>query len=159
LLALVSALGLAAVLSGLIATAAAAKDGPAPILIQNARIFDGMSETLIEGQDVLVENGMISKIGAGIAGPDGVHVIDAGGRVMTPGFIYMHEHIMMQASGPELLVADDRSTSRFSPHARHGSIWTVASRRSVMPRAIRSDFRMRSTLASSQGRASIRRAR
>ena len=77
-------------------------------LITNARIFDGISEKLIEGQDVLVEDGMISKIGAGIAGPDGVEVIDAGGRVMTPGFIYMHEHIMMQASGPELLVADDR---------------------------------------------------
>ncbi|SEA90894.1 metal-dependent hydrolase family protein [Rubrimonas cliftonensis] len=98
----------AAILSGLIATTATAQDGPAPILIQNVRIFDGVSETLIEGQDVLVENGMISKIGAGIAGPDGAEVIDAGGRVMTPGFIYMHEHIMMQASGPELLIADDR---------------------------------------------------
>ena len=93
------------VLSLVLAVSAMAQEST---LITNARIFDGISEKLIQGQDVLVEDGMISKIGAGIAGPDGVEVIDAGGRVMTPGFIYMHEHIMMQASGPELLVADDR---------------------------------------------------
>jgi imidazolonepropionase-like amidohydrolase len=85
-----------------------AQDGPAPILIQNARIFDGVSEDLIEGQDVLVQDGMIAEIAAGIEPPEGAVVIDAGGRVMTPGFIYMHEHIMMQASSPELLIADDR---------------------------------------------------
>ncbi|ESQ14617.1 MAG: hypothetical protein N838_31555 [Thiohalocapsa sp. PB-PSB1] len=85
-----------------------AQDGPAPILIQNARIFDGVSEDLIEGQDVLVQDGMIAEIAAGIEPPEGAVVIDAGGRVITPGFIYMHEHIMMQASSPELLIADDR---------------------------------------------------
>jgi imidazolonepropionase-like amidohydrolase len=85
-----------------------AQDGPAPILIQNARIFDGVSEDLVEGQDVLVQDGMIAEIAAGIEPPEGAVVIDAGGRVITPGFIYMHEHIMMQASSPELLIADDR---------------------------------------------------
>jgi imidazolonepropionase-like amidohydrolase len=85
-----------------------AQDGPAPILIQNARIFDGVSEDLVEGQDVLVRDGMIAEIAAGIEPPEGAVVIDAGGRVITPGFIYMHEHIMMQASSPELLIADDR---------------------------------------------------
>ncbi|MBL4542104.1 MAG: amidohydrolase family protein [Rhodobacteraceae bacterium] len=84
------------------------QDGPAPILIQNARIFDGVSEDLVEGQDVLVRDGMIAEIAAGIEPPEGAVVIDAGGRVITPGFIYMHEHIMMQASSPELLIADDR---------------------------------------------------
>jgi imidazolonepropionase-like amidohydrolase len=59
-------------------------------------------------QDVLVRDGMIAEIAAGIEPPEGAVVIDAGGRVMTPGFIYMHEHIMMQASSPELLIADDR---------------------------------------------------
>ncbi len=65
-------------------------------------------KTSVEGQDVLVQDGMIAEIAAGIEPPEGAVVIDAGGRVMTPGFIYMHEHIMMQASSPELLIADDR---------------------------------------------------
>jgi imidazolonepropionase-like amidohydrolase len=85
-----------------------AQDGPAPILIPNARIFDGVSEDLVEGQDVLVQDGMIAEIAAGIEPPEGAVVIDAGGRVMTPGFVYAHEHLMFQASSPELLVADDR---------------------------------------------------
>lgn len=102
---------LAALVFALAATGASAQDGPdgpPPVLIKNARIFDGRSATLITGKDVLVEKGMISQIGAGIAAPEGVKIIDAAGRVMTPGFIYMHEHIMMQASSPQLLLADDR---------------------------------------------------
>lgn len=77
-------------------------------LIVGARIFDGASETLIEGQDVLVQDGLIAEMGADLLAPEGAEIIDAGGRVMTPGFIYMHEHIMLQASSPELLVQDDR---------------------------------------------------
>lgn len=77
-------------------------------LITGARIFDGVSETLIEGQDVLIADGMIAQIGADLDAPEGAVVIDASGRVMTPGFIYAHEHIMFQASSPELLIADDR---------------------------------------------------
>lgn len=92
----------------LLAIPAFAQEGPAPTLIQNARIFNGVSEDLIEGQDVLVRDGVIAEIATGIEPPEGAVVIDAGGRVMTPGFIYMHEHMMYQASSPELLVADDR---------------------------------------------------
>ena len=96
-------------LMGLLATPLVAEDGPAPILIQNARIFDGVSENLIEGQDVLVQDGVIANIDAAIQPPEGAQIIDAGGRTMTPGFIYMHEHIMMQASSPEMIFsADDR---------------------------------------------------
>ena len=47
-------------------------------------------------------------IAQSIKAPDGATVIDAKGGMMTPGFIYMHEHVMMQASAPELLVADER---------------------------------------------------
>ena len=90
-------------------TAQAAKDQPEPkTLITNARIFDGHSETLADGVSVLVEGNKIAKIAKSIPAPDGAEVIDAGGRVMTPGFIYAHEHIMLQASSLELLTQDDR---------------------------------------------------
>ena len=64
-------------------------------LITGARIFDGVSDTLIEGQDVLVRGGKIARIGADIAAPDGARVIDAAGRVMSPGFTDVHYHLSL----------------------------------------------------------------
>lgn len=87
---------------------------PQSTLISGARIFDGVSETLIEGQDVLVTDGKIARIAVDIAAPDGAEVIDAGGRVMTPGFIFAHEHLMFQLSAPEMLIQDDRYVALLS---------------------------------------------
>ncbi len=95
-------------LIAMVATTAAAQEDSVSTLIQNARIFDGVSEALIDGQDVLVTDGVIAQVAPDIAAPDGASVIDADGRVMTPGLIYMHEHLMMQMSSPELLFRDDR---------------------------------------------------
>lgn len=67
-------------------------------LITNARIFDGVSSKLIEGKDVLIKEGKIVKVAAGISAPKDAKVIDAGGRVMTPGFIDSHSHLMFQLS-------------------------------------------------------------
>ncbi|RLA26408.1 MAG: amidohydrolase family protein [Gammaproteobacteria bacterium] len=64
-------------------------------LITGARIFDGVSDTLIEGQDVLVRDGKIARVGADIAAPDGARVIDAAGRVMSPGFTDVHYHLSL----------------------------------------------------------------
>ncbi|MGX9352992.1 amidohydrolase family protein [Shimia sp. W99] len=64
-------------------------------LITGARIFDGIGPDLIEGQDVLIEDGKIAAMGAGLSAPGGAIVIDAEGRVMTPGFIDMHFHLSL----------------------------------------------------------------
>lgn len=77
-------------------------------LITNAKIFDGVSETLIEASDILIKNNIIEQIGVGIKAPKDAVLIDADGRVMTPGFIAMHEHLMLQMSAPELLTNDTR---------------------------------------------------
>ena len=90
-------------LIALVATTAAAQEDSVSTLIQNARIFDGVSEALIDGQDVLVTDGVIAQVAPDIAAPDGASVIDADGRVMTPGLIYMHEHLMMQMSSPMIV--------------------------------------------------------
>lgn len=64
-------------------------------LITGARIFDGVSDTLVDGQDVLVKDGMIAAVGEGLEAPKDAAVIDADGRVMTPGFIDVHYHLGM----------------------------------------------------------------
>jgi imidazolonepropionase-like amidohydrolase len=75
-------------------TSAQDADTPA-ILITGARIFDGNGPDLIDGKDVLVQDGKIAAIGAGLQAPEGATVIDAAGRVMTPGFIDMHYHLSL----------------------------------------------------------------
>ena len=64
-------------------------------LITGARIFDGIGPDLVDGQDVLIQDGMIAAIRAGLDAPEGATVIDAAGRVMTPGFIDMHYHLSL----------------------------------------------------------------
>ncbi|RKF18165.1 amidohydrolase family protein [Alginatibacterium sediminis] len=83
-------------------------DASTATLITGARIFDGISENLLEGQDVLVKDGVIAQIAKDIDAPAGATVINAEGRVLTPGLVFMHEHLMMQLSSPDLLFRDDR---------------------------------------------------
>ncbi len=77
---------MAVVLTSLSFTAQAAT------LIINANVFDGVDEQLIANADVLIEGNLISRIGADIEAPEGVEVIDAGGRTLMPGLIDMHWH-------------------------------------------------------------------
>ena len=69
----------------------AQEEAPTQVLFTNVNIFDGTSDRLITGQDVLVENNLIARIGPGLSA-DGATVIDGGGRTMTPGFIDNHVH-------------------------------------------------------------------
>jgi len=61
------------------------------LLIKNGRVLDP-SQNLDAVQDVLIEDGRITKIGANL--PDnGVEVLDAAGNVVAPGFIDIHVHL------------------------------------------------------------------
>jgi imidazolonepropionase-like amidohydrolase len=73
-----------------------AADDPALVLIKNVNIFDGKSEQLKMGQDVLVTNNMISKVGKQLQPDDGATVIDGAGRTLMPGLIDMHTHLMFR---------------------------------------------------------------
>ncbi|QJF51959.1 metal-dependent hydrolase family protein [Roseobacter ponti] len=64
-------------------------------LITGARIFDGVGPDLIDNQDVLIQNGMIAEVGASLTAPEGATIIDAGGRVMSPGFTDVHYHLSL----------------------------------------------------------------
>jgi N-acyl-D-amino-acid deacylase len=63
----------------------------ADLLIRDARIIDGTGSPWFVS-DVAVEDGRITAIGKNLD-LDADQVIDAGGRVLTPGFIDVHTHV------------------------------------------------------------------
>jgi hypothetical protein len=66
------------------------------VLIKNATVMTAGKGTL-QGTDILVQNGKITKIGKALAAPAGVRTIDATGKYVTPGIIDCHSHSMLDA--------------------------------------------------------------
>ncbi|MFW6050382.1 MAG: N-acyl-D-amino-acid deacylase family protein [Myxococcota bacterium] len=60
-------------------------------LLSNGRIVDGSGEAAFDGH-VLLEGDRIAEVIRGEARPAADRVIDAGGRVVAPGFVDMHSH-------------------------------------------------------------------
>ena len=84
---------------------ASAQDAPLThILVTNATVWDGKSDTATPGLNVLVENNLIKQISAEpIAVNWSAHatVIDAGGKTLMPGLIDMHTHLMFKFGVPQ----------------------------------------------------------
>ncbi len=59
-------------------------------LIRGGYLFD--SRRPLKAMDILVVDGTIAAIGAGLDAPVGVRVIEAGGKFIMPGFINAHTH-------------------------------------------------------------------
>ena len=64
---------------------------PAGLLIRNAQLIDGTGAAARRA-DVRVTGDTIAAIGEGLAAQPGERTIDAGGKVLAPGFIDMHSH-------------------------------------------------------------------
>ena len=73
---------------------AVAEDKPAQVLIVNVDVWDGTSDEVQKGVDVLVEGNKIKKIAKGIKAPNATTINGQGGT-MTPGLIDMHQHLML----------------------------------------------------------------
>lgn len=64
-------------------------------LLTNARIFTGESVSAKTNVgDVLIADGRIAAVGAGLARPAGATVTDCGGRLLTPALIDCHTHLV-----------------------------------------------------------------
>lgn len=68
------------------------------LLIRNGYVkpMDGPD---LPGGDVLLENGKILQIGKGLEAPAGAQILDAAGRLVTPGCIDAHCHIGLDNEG------------------------------------------------------------
>ncbi|MFC8193347.1 amidohydrolase [Cellulomonas sp. NPDC057328] len=53
----------------------------------------------VDGGTVLVEDGVITAVGAGVAVPEGARVVDATGRWVLPGFVEGHGHVGLHEEG------------------------------------------------------------
>jgi dihydroorotase/N-acyl-D-amino-acid deacylase len=80
----------AALLTGLVAGARAQPGAAFDLIIRNGRIIDGTGSPWYRG-DVAVRGETIARIAPRIDAP-AARVIDAGGKVVAPGFIDLHTH-------------------------------------------------------------------
>ncbi len=73
------------------------------VLLRGGTVHTVVGDAL-ENTDVLVEDGVIRRIGTSLEAPRGVQVIDVSGRHVTPGIIDAHSHIALssvnEASNP-----------------------------------------------------------
>ena len=104
------------------ATVLLAGAGTAPaqtIAITNARIHT-MAGPVIERGTVVIRDGYIAAVGSGVEVPAGARVIDAAGKVVTPGFIDSGTQLGLVEVGAvegtrDARVNDDRVTAAFNP--------------------------------------------
>ena len=73
------------------------------ILIKNGHIKPMVGEDIANGCVLIDDNGKIAAVGADLTAPEGAQVIDAQGRLVTPGCVEAHCHIGLdnQAMGWE----------------------------------------------------------
>lgn len=92
------------------------------VLIKGGRILTGTKGT-IESGDILIRNGKIVQIAASINATSGVKVIDAKGKVVTPGIVDAHIHrgILSTNEGSDSIVAEIRMGDVLQPFAK--SVW------------------------------------
>lgn len=93
-------------------------------LIKNVRIFDGVSEKLSETTNVLVEDNLIKEISTNANAGKDATVIDGGGKILLPGLIDAHTHIMWNDGIEELIYN--------SPHEYAGAMAAVGAERMLL---------------------------
>jgi imidazolonepropionase-like amidohydrolase len=71
------------------------------VVLENARIFDGIHGECPQGMQVLVEDGLIREVSGGSLRTDKARVIDVGGRTLMPGLIDAHIHACASDVDPD----------------------------------------------------------
>jgi len=121
---------------------------PSAVLFTNVRIFSGTGDYLSEPSNVLIKGNKIDTISQdSIQSPLGATIIDGAGRVMTPGFIDAHAHVMLQQSFGDFLTSDQYyngyvATQQAETYLMHGytTIRDVAGNSFSLKRAIDEDI-------------------
>lgn len=67
-----------------------------PLILKNVNIFDGVSNELLKKKSVTVEDGKIIGIHDSIETGDNATIIELDGKILTPGFIDCHMHMLLE---------------------------------------------------------------
>ncbi|MDW7759510.1 MAG: amidohydrolase family protein [Acidobacteriota bacterium] len=99
------ALVLATVFAALVSPAAA--DGGGDLLIKNGTLLTVTGGVIPRG-DILIQGGIIRRIGENIPAPPGIRIVDASGKYVMPGIIDSHTHIALSGTneGTEAIVPE-----------------------------------------------------
>ena len=77
-------------------SSAAEEQAPQQVLFTNVNLFDGSSDKLVTGMNVLVEGNLIKAVSAEAVPTNvGATIISGGGRTLMPGLIDGHAHVMI----------------------------------------------------------------
>jgi len=74
------------------------------VVIRDAQVFNGCSAKLTQA-DVLVSGNLVTKIGPGLAVPEGAFEIDGSGHTLIPGLIDAHWHGVFAEASAGLLMS------------------------------------------------------
>jgi imidazolonepropionase-like amidohydrolase len=69
---------------------------PAPLVIHAGRLVDVRAGRVLRNQTIVVENGMITQVGASVTSPPNATTIDLSSSTVLPGLIDAHTHILLQ---------------------------------------------------------------
>ena len=88
------------------------------LFIKNGKVFT-MEGKIYEKASILIDRGKIKELGENVVAPLDVEVIDAEGKIVTPGFIDAHSHlgIWEDAIGFEGIDGNEM-TDPVTPHLR-----------------------------------------
>ena len=89
------------------------------LLIKNGLVKPMVGEDIPNGCVLVDDNGKIAAVGTELSAPDGATVIDAGGRLVTPGCVEAHCHIGVHNSLYRWEGADyNEKSDPITPHMR-----------------------------------------
>ncbi len=89
------------------------KPAPTPIAIRAARLLDVKSGRYVERPVVVVVGDRIDSVGTAV--PVGARVVDLGDRVLLPGLIDTHTHILLQGD-PTAVEYDEQILKEYPAH-------------------------------------------
>lgn len=92
--------------AALFATASASA---ADLLIKNVKVINGSAATSLEATDILIRGDKITSIGADLAAPDGVSIVDGSGKVVTAGLFNANTELGLVEVGAVSATGDGAS--------------------------------------------------
>jgi len=94
----------------------------APVLLRGGTVYT-VSGGVLEGADVLFENGKITALGMNISPPEGTEVIDVSGKSVYPGLIAPATVLGLREIDAVRATRDDSEVGKITPEVRADVAW------------------------------------